>query len=204
MSPSRQTESLTSAEQDRSADSLKATVVLSAVELDPGWGEDDPPTTEHEILAAVVATRQEIATGNLDTVAAMDLIAHRAQFLTDARGAVVELLEGSELVYRAASGIAAKSLGFRVVRRKSLSGLCFHTGEAMRCDDTEKDDRVDKAACRWVGIRSMVLVPLVQNGTAVGVLAVISPAVAAFGDRDVQTLWLMAELLASAVAGSKA
>jgi diguanylate cyclase len=80
--------------------------------------------------------------------------------------------------------------------QNSLSGLCFRTAQVMRCEDTEKDGRVDKAACRWVGIRSMVLVPVVREAQAVGVLAVISPAVDSFGDRDVWALRLLAELLA--------
>jgi GAF domain-containing protein len=153
-----------------------------------GFEDHVPPTSESDILAAIAATRDELASGVFDADAAMKLVARQAQFLTDARGAVVELLEGNELVYRAATGTAARSLGLRVESRKSMSGLCFHSQQVMRCDDTDKDDRVDKAACRWVGIRSMVLVPIVHDGRSVGVLAVISPAVAAFGDHTVWTL----------------
>ena len=129
----------------------------------------------------------------------MDLVCRRAQFLTDAGGAVVELLEGTELVYRAASGSAARSLGLRVDTRHSLSGLCLRTAEAMRCDDTDRDGRVDAAACRWVGIRSMVLVPVVRDGQAGGVLAVVSAGVGAFADRDVWTLRQLAEVLAESL-----
>jgi putative methionine-R-sulfoxide reductase with GAF domain len=160
-----------------------------------GFDDRDPPTSQSEILAAIAATKDELASGVLDADAAMELVACQAQFLTDARGAVFELLEGNELVYRAATGTAARSLGLRVDSRKSMSGLCFRSQQVMRCDDTEKDDRVDKAACRWVGIRSMVLVPVVRGGRSVGVLAVISPAVAAFGDRDVWTMQRLADLL---------
>jgi GAF domain-containing protein len=211
MTPRQPTESLqNSAAEDLLSPSMKATVILSATSAGSGrsaapqetcdWFEDNPPTTEHEILSAVLATQHEISTAKLGTVGVMNLIARQAQHLTDAGGAVVELLDGTELVYRAASGRAAKSLGLRVDSRKSLSGLCFHTEEVMRCDDSEKDDRVDKSACRWVGIRSMALAPLAHEERAVGVLAVISPTVSAFGERDVWTLRLMANLLAEALA----
>jgi putative methionine-R-sulfoxide reductase with GAF domain len=157
----------------------------------------DPPKTESQILDAIAATRWLLEAKELDAESVINLISHQAQFLTDAPGAVVELLEGKELVYRAASGTAAKSLGIRVDTSKSLSGLCFRTGETMRCDDTETDDRVDKPACRRVGIRSMVLVPFVHEGRSIGVLAIISPTAAAFGDREV---WIL-QRLSSAFAG---
>jgi putative methionine-R-sulfoxide reductase with GAF domain len=165
--------------------------------------EAEPPTTEAGILAAIRQTGGEIATGRLTPAAAMDLICRRAQFLTDAGGAVVELLEGAELVYRAATGTAARSLGLRVDTHRSLSGLCLRTAEAVRCDDADRDGRVDAAACRWVGIRSMVIVPVVRAGRAGGVLAVISAGVGAFADRDVWTVRQLADVLAEALGPSE-
>jgi putative methionine-R-sulfoxide reductase with GAF domain len=164
------------------------------------FGMNDPPSGEPEILATIVAARRRLESAKHDVDSAMNTFAELAQFLTDAPGAVVELLERTELVYRAATGTAAKSLGLRVDARNSMSGLCFHTGVAFRCDDAETDDRVDKAACRWVGIRSMVLVPFVHEGRSIGVLAVISPVVEMFGDRDVWTLQQMSEQLSEVLA----
>jgi putative methionine-R-sulfoxide reductase with GAF domain len=161
----------------------------------------DPPTIEREILAMIVAARHRLESATLDADSAMSLIADLAQFLTDAPGAVVELLERTELVYRAATGSAAKSIGLRVDTQSSMSGLCLLSGDVMRCDDTEQDVRVDKAACRWVGIRSMVLVPFKHDGRSIGVLAVISPIAGAFGDRDAWTLRQMTEQLSELVAG---
>jgi diguanylate cyclase (GGDEF)-like protein len=45
----------------------------------------------------------------------------------------------------------------------------------------------------------MVVVPLIHEGGAVGVLTVFSPAVAAFGDGDSRVLALMSELIAAAM-----
>jgi putative methionine-R-sulfoxide reductase with GAF domain len=174
-------------------------VVLGAAPL-AEFCSGDPPTTEPEILATIVATRQRLEKDALDTDTATSLIAELAQFLTDAPGAVVELLERNELVYRGTAGTAAKSIGLRVDTQNSMSGLCFMSREVMRCDDTEKDIRVDKAACRWVGIRSMVLVPFVRDGRSIGVLAVISPLARAFGDRDVWTLQRVTEQLSEMLA----
>src|SRR5438067_6071557 len=79
-------------------------------------GECQTPALPHdaERLSAIIATQQQIATAGLDLQTVMDLIAERTQKLTSATGAAVELAEGDELVYRAASGTAAHSLGLRL------------------------------------------------------------------------------------------
>ena len=151
-------------------------------------------------LTTLVATLGEIAAANLDLDATMALITERTQWLTGATAAAVELAEGDEMVYRAASGQTAKFLGLRLKLHGSLSGLCVLTGEVLRCDDSELDTRVDREACRRVGIRSMIVVPLVHEGRTVGVLKVMAPGTAAFGDPEVKTLQLMASLLGSAMA----
>ncbi|HKB40694.1 MAG TPA: GAF domain-containing protein, partial [Gemmataceae bacterium] len=155
-------------------------------------------------LSAIIATQQEIATAGLDLGTVMTVIAERTQAITGATGAAVELAEGDELVYRAVSGTAAHSLGLRLKMDASLSGRCVRTGQALRCDDAEADDRVDREACRTVGLRSMIVVPLLYDRRAVGVLKVLSPRPGAFSDRDVQTLQLMSGLLAAALSHAAA
>ena len=150
-------------------------------------------------LLAIIATQTEIARLGLDLGSVMALVAERAQTITHASGAVVELVEGDDMVYRAVAGDAAGMLGVRLKRNASLSGLCVESAETLRCDDSDVDPRVDREACRRVGLRSMVVVPLIHEGGAVGVLKVCSPAVAAFDDGDSRVLALMSELIAAAM-----
>ncbi|GAC1470951.1 MAG: hypothetical protein NVSMB9_16590 [Isosphaeraceae bacterium] len=157
------------------------------------------PRAETEYLADLIATQQDIATAQLEPDALMSLIAARTQRLTAADGAVVELAEGDEMVYRAATGSAAAHLGLRLKIDNSLSGRCLRTGETLLCDDSESDPRVNREACRAIGVRSMVVVSLVHQGRAVGVLKVLSLAPNAFRERDVHTLRLLAGLLAAAL-----
>jgi len=152
-----------------------------------------------EKLVQVIATQTEIAKLGLDLGGVMGFVAERAQFLTDANGAIVELAEGDEMVYRAASGIGKPQLGLRLPRQGSLSGLCVETGRPMRCDDTETDGRVDRDACRRVGLRSMVVAPLIHHGETVGVLKVAAPTVSAFDEGHMLVLELMSELIAAAM-----
>jgi diguanylate cyclase (GGDEF)-like protein len=73
------------------------------------------------------------------------------------------------------------------------------TGTPLRCHDSEEDPRVDRAACRRVGLRSMVVVPLTHDGATVGVVKVLSSRPRAFGDADVRVLELMSELIGAAM-----
>ena len=68
---------------------------------------------EFQRLAVVIATQQEITIRNPNLDAVMAVIAERTQDLTRADGAVIEILEGEELVYQAASGIVTAYVGLR-------------------------------------------------------------------------------------------
>jgi diguanylate cyclase (GGDEF)-like protein len=150
-------------------------------------------------LLAVIKTQTDIAKLGLDLGGVMALVTERAQEFTAAAGAVVELAEGSDMVYRAVSGIAAGQLGLRLKRDTSLSGMCVNEGRSLRCDDSETDDRVDREACRRVGLRSMVVVPLVHDKQAVGALKVMGREPGCFDDKDMETLNLMSDLIAAAM-----
>ncbi len=131
--------------------------------------------------------------------AVMAAIARRAQQLTGADSGVVELLEGDEMVYRAATGAAEGTVGLRLDAYASLSGLCARTGTILRCDDTETDPRVNREACRRVGARSMLVVPLRHQDRSIGVLKVFSRQAAAFDDDHVAVLEVIAGFVAAAL-----
>jgi diguanylate cyclase (GGDEF)-like protein len=150
-------------------------------------------------LLEVIRTQTEIAKLGLDLGAVMTLVAERTQRLTSATGAVVELAEDGELVYRAASGVASPHLGLRLQLAMSLSGQCIEEARALSCTDSETDDRVNREACRLIGLRSMVVMPLRHHEAVVGVLKVLSDKPGAFDDGDVKILELMSEVIAAAM-----
>ncbi|MEG4025896.1 diguanylate cyclase domain-containing protein [Microcoleus sp. S13C4] len=154
---------------------------------------------EFQRLGMVIATQQEIAIRNPNLDAVMAVIAERTQDLTRADGSVIEMLEGDELVYRAASGIASAYVGLRMKVGTSLSGKCIETGQIMLCEDSETDARVNLAACQRIGLRSMLVVPLFYQDDRVGVLKVLSAKPSAFTESDIQTLQLMAGFLAGSL-----
>ncbi|HYW11138.1 MAG TPA: GAF domain-containing protein, partial [Longimicrobium sp.] len=150
-------------------------------------------------LSAVVDAQRAVAEAGLDADSVMRQIVQRTCLMTAAESAVVDLVDGEEMVQRAACGSATAHLGLRLGIQSSLSGLCLRTGEVLRCDDTETDARVDRAAARMVGSRSVVAVPLGSRSQPLGVLKAYAPHPSAFSDAAVQTLKLLAAVLGSAL-----
>jgi TonB family protein len=123
---------------------------------------------------------------------ALDLLLHevvsQACSTTNAAAAAIALLRNDEFICRATAGKHAPDLGSRLSADSGLSGACVQAREVQRCYDTETDARVDAAACRLLGVRSVVVVPLLQEGVVVGVLETFSPHAHVFTDRDIETL----------------
>ena len=159
---------------------------------------DTDQTTEH--LKQIIETQSVLVLAGFDLQAFMDKVVERMLLLTPATGSVVELAEGAEIVYKATSGSVAPFVGVRLAMGNSLTGLCLRDREIKISSDTAKDPRVDFAACQRVGAASMVLVPLITNGEAVGALKVLSNKPNAFNEDNVATLQLMAGLLSGALA----
>ncbi len=166
--------------------------------IDRAMGQSLDPDT----LMSIIKVQSEIASLGYDLSAVMDFVTEQAQAMTRAGGAVLELAEDDQMVYRAVAGMASHQLGLRLDRATSMSGMSVETGEVLTCTDSETDNRVDRDACRKVGLRSMVVVPLVHRGSPVGVLKVMSEQVDAFARRDATVLGLMAELIAASVSQS--
>lgn len=153
-------------------------------------------------LRQIIETQRLINTVALDVNEIMRVVTERSQMLTGADGAVLELAEGYHLVCRAASGSAAGRVGARLEIDNSLSGSCVRRRVPIRCDDTDVDPRVDAADCRRMGSRSMIGLPLMHRGLAVGVLKVMSRHPSHFNDSDMGLLSEMAGFIADALANA--
>jgi TonB family protein len=118
----------------------------------------------------------------------LDEILHKACLLTNAHGGAIALAEDDALVCRATTGGTAPDLGSRVNCDSGISGECVRSGKTLYCEDAETDGRVDAAACRFLGVRSIVVLPLLLQGDVVGVFEVFCSRPGAFNDRQIRIL----------------
>jgi TonB family protein len=173
---------------------------LRTLQPDPSDHPEQPRAVPDELaeresaafLTRLTNTLAEHGGGAVSADLAADLvlnqIVEQARMATTATAAAIALTRGDEMVCRATTGPNAPDLGVRLTTDAGISGACVTTREVQRCDDTETDPRVDAAACRELGIRSMLVVPVLDAEKLVGVFEILSPRPHAFGDRDVQTL----------------
>jgi TonB family protein len=115
-------------------------------------------------------------------------IVEQACLATGAGGAAIVLERGGEWVCRASAGGNSPQLGARLDTEAGLSGACVKTRKVQRCDDAQADPRADIEACRILGVRSVIILPLLLNGELAGVFEVFSARASAFGERDERTL----------------
>jgi len=172
-------------------------------------GSDSPnPSRRAEPLfmpSKLARLREKLATdgGTDSTDLALDLvlneIVQQVRITTRATGAAIALLRGEEMVCRATTGGNAPDLGVRLDTKTGLSGACVQSRQTQLCSDTELDDRVDVAACRALGVRSILVLPLLTGTRMMGVFEVFSPLHHAFGERDVQTLQAFIQQILGAV-----
>lgn len=151
------------------------------------------------LLLGIIQLQSEIAHMGLDLSGVLALVVEKALTLVHADGVIIELAEGDDMVYRAASGIAADSLGLRLDIHHSLSGLCVRTGEPQFCPDTEQDPRVNLAACRQIGARAMAVYPLTFGAINVGVFKMVCRRVATVCPEDQAVLALLLDILGAQI-----
>lgn len=153
----------------------------------------------NKTLVEIIDIQTEVVQQGIDLSSIMDLVTRRTQYIANADGACVELIEKNELVYSAAAGIAQKYLGLRLKMDNSLSGECIKTRLPLISNDIEMDDRVNKEACRQIGLNSMIVVPLICRNDVVGVLKVLSTEAGHFNTDSIEILEIMSGLIAAAM-----
>jgi TonB family protein len=126
--------------------------------------------------------------GELALDIVLNEIVEQACLATGANGAAIALARDGEMVCRASTGGNAPELGTPLDMNSGLSGACLRSRQIQRCDDTLIDPNVDAEASRDLGIRSVVVLPLLRGEDSIGIFEVFSARLAAFGERDLRTL----------------
>ena len=143
---------------------------------------------------------------SLDPGVVLEEVAREAPGLLDTDAAVIRLLEGDELVVRAATGSGTERLnGTRASSAAGISGAVAQSREAVTVRDAGEEARLargDLLLARGAATAS-VAVPLVGHGGGLyGVLAVYANAPRAWRDDEVQTLSALAATASASVANA--
>lgn len=155
----------------------------------------EPASVWLALAEDMAVLREQLGTNGLDLEAFLDQIVKHARALTCANGAAIALRQGSAILCRARCGQTAPQLGAQLDADFGISGECLRTGKALRCEDSERDPRLDPEVCRQLGLRSIAVVPIFEWTTVAGILEVFATHPHAFDDRHLEILQQLAELV---------
>ena len=134
-------------------------------------------TPSPDRLLAIIELQNAIAAASLGTDEVMRLVAERAVLLTSAGAATVELVEGDDMVCKAAAGAPAQ-VGPRRAQKSTTSDKCV--GERKPIKDA-----------------TSLSVPIVHGEHAVGAVTVsASKTAGGFTAEDTETLRILANIIA--------
>lgn len=154
-------------------------------------------------MQALIDIQRQVGTAGLDLQSLREQVAQIALAATGAEGAAIEEAQGGEMVYTAACGTAATSVGLRLPIASSLSGTCYRERQSIYCRNTREDPRVSNAAAARIGFRSGLLVPLLHEERCFGVLKVYSSHTDAFSSDDLELLNMASQVLAASIADAQ-
>lgn len=189
----------------RRPDSFNAT---SSWDEKPSGDLSAPLSVEYrDDITQIASTLAAHGGGAVSLDLALDLVLNEvveeARNETGATGAAIALARDGEMVCRATTGGNAPDLGVRVETDSGLTGECLATGEVQQCSDTESDPRVNAEACRSLGVRSMLILPLGDSKGPFGILEVLSARPHAFGEGEIHILRLLARRIAENKRGAE-
>ena len=132
----------------------------------------------------------------------LELIVKRGRALIDAQTVLILLKDGDDLVVAAAAGRAREATGHRLPIDGSTSGQVLRQGQPLRLSDVDAQLRVSPHALGIEGAHTALLMPMMQGGSGLGVLAAFDRggSGASFSVADEELLRTFASSAANAVA----
>ena len=156
----------------------------------------------HSILPSPspIPPRREVgksgaSVGSADLESVLDICIRAAVQSTGANSAAIALMETGRLVCRARLGDMAPEIGVPLSVDTGITGAGVRTGQILNCYDAQTDERVDAEVCLKLGIRSILVMPILVNAAVVAVLVALSVNSWAFGPLHVQCLQKVADFV---------
>jgi GAF domain len=119
---------------------------------------------------------------------AFQTLADRALRETGASSVAIGLLREGGVFCRATAGLPMTVVGDPINSETGLTGLAIRRQMSQWCTDTESDTRVDREVCRQLGVRSIIVVPVLVQDSVVAVFAIFSRDPDALSLADLNTV----------------
>jgi signal transduction histidine kinase len=166
----------------------------------PDGGSGKLPVTHSAATSQLIIDIATSAAGERD----LDQILHetldRLQTVSPLTGGSIALVDGDELVIRAAVGpFSDEALGQRLRRGPSRSWNVVETLESALIADLHASGHHVRGPRGREGIRSWLAVPIVRRGRAIGMVEIDSTEVDVFGPSDIALLETIVRVLSGPI-----
>ena len=160
----------------------------------PPIPSEQTDATNSKASLALAILSEKIKSGALHRTELMKRIVAQAFAGTAAKGVALALRSrpGAPVVCCASEGEMAPPPGTPLDESSGFTAECLKKGTFIVCEDSETDPRVDRVVCARLGVRSIVAVPVEDEGTTVGILEALSDQQAAFSKHHIELLLTLA------------
>ena len=158
------------------------------------------PAVRSEASSRLIIDIATAASGEVDLDQILHIALDRLRGVVRLTGGSIALVDGDDLVIRAAVGpFAEEAIGQRLSRRPGRSWSVIETLRPFRSGDLIRDRERITGAAAATAVRSWLAVPIVRNGIGIGLLEIDSVEVDAFEEADEVLLGAVVGVLAGAV-----
>ena len=157
-----------------------------------------------EQLAALAATRDDIATYNVDLSSLLARIALRAREITGADAAVIELRDGVGDMARAHDGLPDLDIKLGSILMPHGAATMGARLTCLRYDDDHESAEILGDVCDRSGVGSLLAIPILNDRATIGWLATLARSQHAFDDQRASTLAMMSTLIGSPISQAQA
>jgi transcriptional regulator with GAF, ATPase, and Fis domain len=171
--------------------------VAAAYTVPPRKVKVPPSRAESEVSELLPAAPDAEPVERLDRL--LHRFADRALQDTSASSVAIGLMGESAVICRTVAGLPLMEVGSPINSESGLTGMAIRRQMSQWCNDTESDARVDLEVCRLLGLRSIIVAPVLSRDTVVGVFAIFSMNPDAFSLADLNTVKKLAHWAAEAV-----
>ena len=165
-----------------------------------------PPGATLADMTTRVETARRLDAGAGEAVLRSIVEATVALFEAEAASIALYDAPTNRLVFRVAAGEQGQGvIGLAVPPGQGLVGYVFSTGQAIALSDVEQDKRFGRSFAQSTGYvpRSIVAVPLADEGGTIGVLEVLDKRDGVFSLRDIELASVFARQAAVAISASR-
>jgi TonB family protein len=164
-------------------------VSLLRPEAPAEWNDGVSPTNLREgTVEAHLGSQEKVAAVLAPDSVLLEIVQH-ARLATGATGAFIGLLPNHEIVCQATSGANAGKFVAYLNRDHRIVDSCIRAAALQRCHDPELSEELDTNVCRYLGARSVVIIPILdETNEKVGIFGVFSSQVDAFSSAHIIAL----------------